>query len=162
MANNNIKYKQDIYIQGNAVRKLNPDRDYRNERIKREQEIQKRKMRRAARINQEKALHMNKGYAIFLSTAVVVTCIFSFFYIKLQSDVTQRMNQISRLESKVSALQIDNQETQKRIDTSVDLNHIKDVAVNQLGMVNAQSNQIVYYKVNQNDYMNQYGDIPSK
>ena len=56
----------------------------------------------------------------------------------------------------------DNAATRKRIETSVDLNHVKDIAVNQLGMVYASSNQIMYYEIANDDYMNQYSDIPSK
>ena len=42
------------------------------------------------------------------------------------------------------------------------LNHVNDVAVNQLGMVYASSDQIMYYEIANDDYMNQYSDIPSK
>lgn len=162
MANQKVRYQQNAYVQGNAVRKLNPQPDYRNERIKKENDVQKRQMKRAVKRNQEKAMVMNKGYVLFLTAAVLVSCLCAAFYINLQADVTHRMKQISGLESQVSTLQISNQEAQKRIDTSMDLNHVKDVAINQLGMVNPQANQIVYYDVKANDFMNQYSDIPSK
>ena len=48
----------------------------------------------------------------------------------------------------------------KQITTSVDLNHIRDVAINQLGMKYASSDQIVYYTVDNSNYMDQYNDIP--
>lgn len=162
MANQKERYREDVYIHGNAVRKLNPQQDYRNERIKRENEIHKRQIKRAAKRNQEKAMVMNKGYVLFLTAAVFISCLCAAFYINIQADVTQRMKQISRLESQASSLQISNQETQKRIATSVDLNHIKDIAVNQYGMILPQSDQIVYYDVKEKDFMNQYNDIPSK
>ena len=50
----------------------------------------------------------------------------------------------------------------KRLSTSVDLNTVKDVAMNQLGMVYAGKDQIIYYSVDEDDYMNQYGEIPEK
>ena len=36
----------------------------------------------------------------------------------------------------------------------------KDVAINELGMNYATEDQIVYYKVENNNYMDQYSDIP--
>ena len=105
---------------------------------------------------------MNRGYVMFLSMAVLLTCLSCVAYIKLQSDLTERMSRISRLESQVTDITTDNAATRKRIETSVDLNHVKDIAVNQLGMVYASSDQIMYYEIANDDYMNQYSDIPSK
>ena len=48
----------------------------------------------------------------------------------------------------------------KEITTSVDLNQIKDIAINQLGMKYASQDQIVYYTVENNNYMDQYSNIP--
>ena len=44
--------------------------------------------------------------------------------------------------------------------TTTNLSEIKDKAINELGMVYATSNQIVYYSVDGSDYMSQYHDIP--
>lgn len=153
------------YIDGNTVRKLEAAPDYRRERItreEREQEERRRRNKYAAKRNQQKALRMDKGYVMFLTMAVLITCVISVMYIRIQSDLTEHMHNISRLESQVSDVKIDNEATRKRIETSVDLNHIKDVAINQLGMVYASPDQIMYYEVSDDDYMNQYSDIPSK
>lgn len=153
------------YIDGNTVRKLEAAPDYRRERrehIDREREERLRHSKRVARRNQEKALRMSRGYVMFLSAAVVFTCLICATYIRLQSGLTESMNRIARLESQVSDITTENSATRKRIETSVDLNHIKDVAVNQLGMVYASPDQIMYYEVSNDDYMNQYSDIPSK
>ena len=48
----------------------------------------------------------------------------------------------------------------KQITTSVDLNAIKDAAINRLGMKYASQDQIVYYSVDKSNYMDQYDDIP--
>jgi hypothetical protein len=44
----------------------------------------------------------------------------------------------------------------------VDLNEIKDIAMNQLGMTYASEDQIIYYSVENSNYMDQYSDIPQK
>lgn len=148
------------YIDGNTVRKFEAAPDYRRERDTREE--RRRQNRHVAKRNQQKALRMDKGYVMFLTMAVLVTCVISAMYIRIQADLTERMHNISRLESQVSDVTIDNEATRKRIETSVDLNHVKDVAINQLGMVYASPDQIMYYEVSDDDYMNQYSDIPSK
>ena len=43
----------------------------------------------------------------------------------------------------------------------MDLEHIKDVAMNELGMVYAKKGQIVYYESASEDYVKQYQDVPS-
>ena len=153
------------YIDGNTVRKLEAAPDYRRERVTREEKERKARRRQnkyAAKRNQQKALPMDKGYVMSLTMAVLVIGIISVLYIRIQADLTERMHNISRLESQVSDVLIENEATRKRIATSVDLNHVKDVAVNQLGMVYASPDQIMYYEVSDDDYMNQYSDIPSK
>ena len=60
----------------------------------------------------------------------------------------------------VNEMKDDNDARYKQITTSVDLNAIKDAAINRLGMKYASQDQIVYYSVDKNNYMDQYSDIP--
>ena len=46
--------------------------------------------------------------------------------------------------------------------TNVDMEHVKDVAMNELGMVQAKKSQIITYKMDDNDYVRQYSEIPSE
>ena len=89
--------QQTTYVDGNTVRRVEtvpnvPER--RREHIDREQEARRRHNKRVARRNQEKALRMNRGYVMFLSMAVLLTCLSCVAYIKLQSDLTERMSRI--------------------------------------------------------------------
>ena len=130
------------------------------ERREREREIELRNRKRAARRNQERALRMSKSYVAFLTMAVMVFGIFTGAYIHIQSEMTARMNQISSLESQIADLKADNDEAYKRINTSVDLDSIRNTAMTEYGMSYAKESQIVYYTVNDDDYMNQYSEIP--
>lgn len=105
---------------------------------------------------------MNLGYVLFLTTAALVTALVSVAYIRLQSDVTGRMRRISALESQVANLKADNDAALNRISTSVDLDYVKDAAINRLGMVYPTADQLVYYSIEDDDYMNQYGEIPER
>lgn len=163
--------RRNYYIDGNTVRKTEAVPAYtreeqvrreHRERIEREREEEQRRRRHAARRNQEKALRMSRSYVVFLSMAVLIFGAFAGLYIRIQSDVTARMIAISSLESEVSSLKADNDEAYKRINTALDLDSIRNLAMLELGMGYARESQIVYYSVGDDDYMNQYGEIPEK
>ncbi len=67
---------------------------------------------------------------------------------------------ISALENEVADLKADNDTALKRVETSINLNEIKDIAIRSLGMSYAGPDQVAYYRVEDADYMNQYEDIP--
>lgn len=164
--------RKDYYIDGNTVRRTeaapgrdNAERQHRERMTRIEQErreAEERRRRRIARRNQERMLRMSRSYVAFLTMAVIVFGTFAGVYIKLQSDVTARMKHISSLESEIADIRADNDEAFKRINTSVDLDSIWNAAVTEYGMSYAREAQIVYYKVGDDDYMNQYGEIPGK
>ena len=162
-------YQRMTYIEGNAVRRMDamPDdwekeQKRRREREQRElQERQSARRRRAiARRNQDKALIMNRGYVAFLTMAAIVTCITAGFYIKLQSDITIRLENIAALETSVNNLKADNDATSKRLATSLRMAEVKSQAIDVLGMSYPSEDQIVYYEINRADFMSQYGEIP--
>lgn len=152
------------YVDGNTVREINPEEERRQRRIEREREEQRKKRvrRNAARRNREKALHMSRAYVAFLTGCVIVSAFAAGLYIHEQAQLTNRMHAVSALESQVTDLKTDNDARLKRIETSVDLDYVKDVAINQLGMKYANEGQVVYYTVDNSNYMNQYSDIPQK
>ena len=53
-------------------------------------------------------------------------------------------------------MKADNDARYKQITTSVDLNAIKDAAINRLGMKYASQDQIVYYSIDKNKL---YGSV---
>ena len=81
-------------------------------------------------------------------------------YIYLQNSITTSMHNIATLQSEISDLKAANAATESRIHTSTNLNDIKSRAINEFGMVYATSDQIVYYDMQDEDYMNQYDSIP--
>ena len=44
--------------------------------------------------------------------------------------------------------------------TGVDMEHVKNVAMDELGMVYAKKSQIVTYEVENSDYVRQYTEVP--
>ena len=158
----------DYYTQGNVayqVETMSAMPDYREKKRIHEQEEKNKEQRlqqREARLAQERILRANKRYALFLTMGVIIFGLFAGAYIKIQSDITARLKTISKLESQIADLKAENDEAYKRINTVIDLDAIKNTAINELGMFYATQDQIVYYKVEDDDYMNQYIQIPTE
>ncbi len=155
------EFKTNYYVDGNTVRRLEGEpEERRRKQLEIERKERQKKNRRVARRNQEKALRMSMGYVSFCTMAVLISCVVCVTYIQLQSDITSRMKHISTLESQITDLKADNDAAIKRIDLSTDLEDVKYKAIHELGMKYAGPGQIVYYTVEDSDYMNQYSDIP--
>ncbi len=140
------------YVQGSAVRKLDVTRE-----IEREP---KKKLSNTARKNREKAEHMSASYVLFLSLALLVTGWILVGYISLQSDITNSIKNISTLERELNDLRLANDEEYSRITSSVDLEEVRRIAIQELGMQYAQEGQIVIFTSENNDYVKQMASIP--
>ncbi len=141
-----------MYQQGAAARKL--------QAVPNIEERPVRKVSNATRKNRERALHMNIGYVLFLVTAMVAAGMILTGYLKLQSDITNSMKHIAQLESELNSLKIDNDETYSRINSNINLEEVRRIAIQELGMQYAAEGQIVVFDGEDNDYVRQTGEIP--
>ena len=124
--------KNDYYVDGNTVRRAEAAPDYRQrrlERINEEEEAKERRRRRMVRREQERTLRVGRSYLTFLTMVMIVFGVFAGTYIKIQSDVTSRMDTVSNLESQIADLKAENDEAYKRLSTSVDLESVKKTAL---------------------------------
>ena len=103
---------------------------------------------------------MNLGYISFMIASVLVVCIVLMGYVNLQSDITNRVTHISKMESQLNSMKLENDETYTKIMSSVDLEEIKRIAINELGMKYAKEGQVITYSGEGSDYVRQYDDIP--
>ena len=99
-------------------------------------------------------------YCIFLAVACVLTLSLGAYYLEQQALSTSSQKKIASLESELAELRKVNADDLNRIETSVNLEDVKTVAMTELGMVHPSEEQIVYYKVETKDYMNLYQQIP--
>ena len=146
------------YEEGNAAKNLYPEREW-QERERQRREDEKRKRRAKAR-KRAKVMRRNKINTVYLTLGAILLGAFFVGYVNLQNDINTSMSNISSLESQVSDLKAENQATENRINSEANLQTVKDAAINCLGMVYANSGQIVYYDMDEDDYMSQYDNIP--
>ena len=140
------------YVQGNVVRRIDVTQEIEKQPVK--------KTNNTARKNRERAKHMNAGYVLFLCVAMIVSGIILTNYIGLQSDITNSVKHISRLEKQLNDLKLANAEEYSRITSSVNLEEIKRIAIQELGMQYAGEGQIIPFASQNNDYVKQMADIP--
>lgn len=146
------QYQLNTYVDGNTVRKMQaaPRRTTQN----------RTSASSATRKNREKAMQMNMSYVVFLTVAAVVTVMVCINYLKLQSQNTSYQKTVTAMDTQLSELKLANDSEYNRVISSVDLEKLKNVAMNELGMVYASENQIRTYNSTENDYVKQYQDIP--
>jgi len=134
------------YIGGSTVRKAAPDR--RTERhLKR------------VRRNQAKVRYMNFGYVLFLSVAVLITALTLLGYVKMRSELTMSIKRVATLESQYNSIKLTNDENLARINGSVSLEKIKQIAIEELGMTYAKEGQVVIIDSEGSDYVRQLRDL---
>ncbi len=144
--------RNQIYVYGNTARALDVRQAIR--------EKPRRTVSHAVRKNQEKAMRMNPACVLFLAVALMVSGAILISYIHLQSDITNSMNRIASLESQLNDLRLSNDEEYSRIESNIDLEEIKRIAIEELGMTYAVEGQVVEYSSEGSDYVRQIADIP--
>ena len=105
---------------------------------------------------------MSPGYVLFLAVSRVLLMGVFGYYVQLQSELNGYMKSVTGLEADLLNLKNDNDAIQKKINISVDLEVIREKAMQDLGMIYPEEKQIQYFEVETNDYMNQYEDIPER
>ena len=145
--------RQQRAIEGNTARKVQT-----LEYPSRERQSERRERRHAEKSNVQ---YVNVLYMIFLAAASCMVLWSCVNYLQLQAETTSRVKHIASLETELEDLRKENNDNYTRIMTSVDLDHIRDVAINELGMGYAEPNQVILYDGGTDDYVRQNGSIPS-
>ena len=134
------------YIYDNTARDL---------QIRRQMEEPRRQMSHETRKNREKARHMSIGYVTFLMGALIAYAFCLVNYIQMQSELTTKITEVSRMESELNSLKLSNDEEYSRITSNINLEEVKRIAIGELGMTYAAEGQVITYANSSNDYMRQ-------
>lgn len=112
--------------------------------------------------NRQKALQMTLPYVVFLTAAAVATVFLCVTYLKLQAAGITYRSEIAALESRISTMRLANDNAYEDAVSSVNMEQVKEIAVNDLGMTYAKEGQIITYSSQDGDYIRQYGEIPAE
>lgn len=110
------------------------------------------------RKNRERAKYMSFGYVTFLIASLVLAGVVLIGYIRLQADITALSGEISRQEKLINNLKIENDEAWSRLERITDLEEIKRVAIQELGMTYPKEGQIIPYEAVGYDYVRKVSD----
>lgn len=108
----------------------------------------------------ERKTGMSVLYVLFLVCAMVILCVTLVKYISLQAEITATANRISAYEQELNNLTLANDDEYSKIVKKVDLDEIRRVAVEELGMVYPDESQVITYTRENSDYVRQLSDIP--
>jgi cell division protein FtsL len=144
------------YVDGNTARKLKVAPD-----IRREEEYEVPSRKRQVSSPPKVFSGINFASLVVLTCAIIATVYVCVDYLKLQTQVSHMKKDIVKIEKELTALANENDAAYEAIDTAVDLEHIYQVAVKELGMVYPNKNEIITYKSSSTNYVRQYEDIPN-
>ncbi len=144
------------YIEGNTARQLNTV----PQRIERPKQQKERKVNERINRNSRRARAFDLKYTVCLMVATTFLFVSCVNMLTIQSDITEQRRQIATLESTLNELTDTNNETSKRLESSVDLPKIYEVATTELGMVYPKTGQVVSYEASNPDYVKQFKDVP--
>lgn len=142
-----------IYTFGSAARQLNAvpvrkeDRSY-----ERDTEVVKRQKRKS----------MSFQYVLFLAAATVITMAVCVGYLQLRAEVDSRIEYIGEMEIDLKDAKAENDANYNYVMKDVDLEEIRRIATEELGMTYAAKDQVVLYESEESDYVRQYEEIPDE
>ncbi len=145
-------YRNNVYVQGNTARRL--------QAVPAVREVPSKKANTRVRKNREKAKHMSIGSVLSMAVAMTAAAFILTGYLGLQSDITNSIKHIAALESQLNELKLANDENYSRITSDINLEEVKRVAIQELGMTYAKEGQIITFNGEGSDYVRQTGNIP--
>ena len=151
VTNRQTEYQRRTYVEGSTVRRLDTVREL-QQPVRRENQTVRR--------NQEKSRYMNLPYVLFLTVAMVITGVMLIGYLQTQSSLTVSIKRVAALESQLNDMRLSNDEQLERINTALDMEEIKRIAIEELGMAYAKEGQVVMVSGEGSDYVRQLGAIP--
>ncbi len=95
-----------------------------------------------------------------LTVVCVVTLLLCVHYLQLRSQVIHQNETIAEMENALSRLKADNDAYADEAQSSLDMEAVKERALNELGLHYATESQIRYYNADDESYVRQYENVP--
>lgn len=110
-------------------------------------------------IQANRAIREDRGRLIRLVLVMIVASVVCTVFLQLNFQVQQKIYRVAVLQKEIDALRLSNEDAKKRLEDARDLYIVREKAES-LGMGYPKAGHVVYYSVEDTDYMFQTGDIP--
>lgn len=150
------RYPQDDYEEGSALRKLSAVPQELPGEYPEEQPV--RRHRTAGR----RARNAQITPRFLIGTVVLCAAMVAFVvgFLCLKEKIIEQNRHIASLENQINDLKSDNDAYYNKVMASVDLEAIREAAMDRLGMKYAEESQIQYYDTDGSSYVRQYQEVP--
>ena len=145
-----------FYVYGNAVRQAEPL----PKKTPEARPQQPKQMSSRVAKNRHRAMSINPAYAVFLAAAAVCAVLVCMLYLSLQSEVVSRSEHVTAMQEQLADMTEANNTAYNAAADSVNLETVRDRAMNEMGMVYAAQGTVVEYDSPSGEYVKQYSDIP--
>lgn len=153
-------YRNSQYVYGSVARQPERVPVRTPERRQAPREVERPQARPNRRV--ERKSQFSIPFFMFLMCTMAFCGFVLVSYVSVKSEITATNEQITKLESTLNNMRLENDEDYSRIKNGIDLDEIKKKAIGKLGMTYATEGQIVYYSEMDDDYVRQVSDIPIK
>jgi cell division protein FtsL len=103
---------------------------------------------------------ISKASLFILTIAIAVTLYFCIEFLMLQHQVGKMEKDILSMEQGLIAMRNENSASYEQINMVYDLDYVYGIAVNELGMVYPNNNEVITFEGTDEGYVRQYADIP--
>lgn len=154
-----LKYNSS-YVHGNAALQLEPLEKERKRKKTKKSKLHVVKKKPTKDLYTKSQIVRNRMALTITLVALMAVSMSLIRFLELQATVSLRAAQVNELEEKYVTMKADNDLEQVRINSSIDYDKIFEVAVNDLGMVYANKDQVIVYNSEKMEVVKQLSSIP--
>lgn len=119
------------------------------------------KQRRVRRMKQERAFRIDLPFLGVLSAATVILLWTCVGYLHVHSSIRGRIHNIGRLERQLEDIRTENDVFEARINNSVSIERVYEIATEELGMAYPDDGRILEYQRGEKEYVRQQDEVPA-
>lgn len=148
--------RRQFYVYGSAVQQAEALPKRRPEHRRKASHYVSRQVAR----NRNRAMNINPAYAVFLVAAAVCAVFLCVMYLRLQSEVVNHSENLTTLQEQLADLTEANNTAYSAAEDSVNLEEVRNKAMNEMGMVYESQGTVIEYESPASGYVKQYDSIP--
>ena len=106
-------------------------------------------------------VRVNVPYVLMLIAVTLLFGYLCFSYLRVQASINASQNRIANMEEQLAKARSENAVRENRLSAQMDLEEVFRIAVDELGMVYPNENEVIEYTEQMREYVRQYENIPN-